>query len=62
MKEKQRAIGDRVDVTAGNYGGEATIIDTRPSDNALAPASHYKVRMKDDGQEFWAYDYEISEL
>ena len=52
-------IGDRVFVTADNMGGYATIIDTRES--AEQPASHYKVRMEEDRQEFWAFDFEISE-
>jgi len=53
-----RKIGDRVYVTADNYGGPATIVDVRISTNN--PPSHYKVRM-DTGQEFWAFDFEISE-
>lgn len=59
----QRKIGDRVFVTADNYGGMATIIEIR--EDAGQPASHYKVQT-DSGdqmfsQEFWAFDFEISE-
>lgn len=53
-----RKIGDRVFVTADNYGSPAAIIDTRASEGS--PASHYKVRT-DDGQEFWAFDFEVSD-
>jgi hypothetical protein len=53
-----RAIGDHVFVTADNYGSPATIIDVRESEGS--PASHYKIRT-DTGDEFWAFDYEISE-
>jgi len=55
-----RAVGDRVFVTADNYGSGAVIIDVRESDGYGSPASHYKVRT-DDGQEFWAFDYEVSD-
>ena len=51
-----REIGGRVFVVADNYGSYATIIDIRESDGS--PASHYKVRT-DDGDEFWAFDYEV---
>lgn len=54
-----RRIGDRVVVTADNYGIAATIIAIR--DSCTTPASHYKVRT-DSGQEFWALDFEISEI
>lgn len=54
-----RKIGDRVFVTADNYGSEAIIIAIRDSEGE--PASHCKVRT-DDGQEFWAFDFEISEV
>lgn len=56
-----RKIGDRVFVTADNYGGPATIVATREDDARTAPASHYKVRRDSDGHEFWAFDFEISE-
>lgn len=54
-----RQIGDRVFVIADNFGSLAVIIDTRESEGS--PASHYKVRT-DDGDEFWTFDYEISEV
>ncbi len=47
-------IGDRVFVTADNYGSDAVIVDTRD-----AEGSYYKVRTSHD--EFWAYDFEISD-
>lgn len=53
-----RNIGDRVFVTADNYGSLAIIIEVRESDKS--PASHYNVRT-DTGDEFWAFDFEISE-
>ena len=55
-----RQIGDRVSVTADNYGGTATIIEVRESSDQ--PPSHYKVKMDADGQEFWAFDFEVSDL
>lgn len=58
MTDRMRQIGDRVFVVADNYGSPATIIDTRASDGP--PASRYRVRT-DDGQEFWAYDYEVQD-
>lgn len=54
-----RKIGDQVFVTADNFGSEAVIIEIRES--AGEPASHYKVRT-DSGDEFWAFDFEISEV
>lgn len=54
-----RKIGDRVFVTADNFGSPAVIIATRESQGA--PASHYKVRT-DTGDEFWAFDFEISDV
>lgn len=61
-KESERVmqyqIGDRVFVTADNYGSYAKIIDTRESTGS--PASHYKVRT-DTGGEFWAFDFETSD-
>lgn len=54
-----RQVGDRVFVTADNFGSEAVIIAIRES--AGSPASHYKVRT-DAGDEFWAFDFEISEV
>jgi hypothetical protein len=54
----ERKIGDRVFVTADNFGSEATIVETRESTES--PASHYKVRTA-EGDEFWAFDFEISE-
>ena len=53
-----RQIGDRVFIVSDNMGQPAVIIDTRESGGS--PASHYKVRT-DDGQEFWAYDYEVQD-
>lgn len=50
-------VGDRVFVTADNYGWTAVVIATRESTGL--PASHYQVRT-DDGQLFWAFDYEVS--
>ncbi len=55
---ERRKIGDKVFVTADNYGSECTIVAYRDSDGALA--SHYKVRSATD--EFWALDFEISEV
>jgi hypothetical protein len=52
-----RNIGDRVFVVADNYGLAATIIEIRESTES--PVSHYKVKADEDGQEFWAYDFEI---
>ena len=52
----QYTIGDRVFVVADNFGQPAVIIDTRPGDGS--PPSRYKVRT-DDGQEFWAFDFEV---
>lgn len=54
-----RQIDDRVFVVADNFGSPATIIDTRESEGPMA--SRYKVRT-DTGDEFWALDYEISEI
>lgn len=54
-----RKIGDRVFVTADNFGCYAVIIATRKS--TARPESHYKVRRESDGREFWAFDFEISE-
>lgn len=53
-----RNVGDRVFVTADNYGDLATIIEVRESTGS--PPSHYKVRT-DAGDEFWAFDFELSE-
>ena len=50
-------IGKRASVTADNWGGDATIIDYRDTEGS--PASYYKVRMDQDGQEFWAFDFEV---
>lgn len=52
-------IGDRVFVVADNLGQPAVIIDTRPGDGS--PPSHYKVRT-DDGQAFWAFDFEVHDV
>lgn len=57
MSETLRKVGDPVFVTADNHGETAVIIETR--DSAGSPASHYKVRTA-SGQEFWAFDFEIS--
>lgn len=54
----ERQIGDKVFVTADNYGSPAVIIDTRESTES--PPSHYKVRT-DTGDEFWAFDFEVSD-
>lgn len=54
-----RKIGDQVFVVADNYGSPATIIEIRESNES--PVSHYKVRT-DTGDEFWALDFEISEV
>lgn len=54
----KRQIGDRVFVVADNFGSEATIVETRESNEQ--PVSHYKVRTA-EGDEFWAFDFEISE-
>lgn len=54
-----RQVGDRVFVTADNFGSEATIIETRESTGS--PASHYKVQT-DTNEAFWAFDFEISNL
>jgi hypothetical protein len=53
-----RKVGDRVFVTADNMGSPAEIIEVR--DSTGSPPSHYKVRTS-DGQEFWAYDFEVGE-
>ena len=49
-------VGDRVFVVADNYGQPAVIVEIRDSDQL--PLSYYKVRT-DDGQEFWAFNYEV---
>lgn len=51
-----RQVGDKVFIISDNMGTPAEIIDTRESTGS--PASHYKVRTE-DGQEFWAYDFEV---
>ena len=53
-----RTVGDKVFVTSDNMGLDAEIIEVRESTGS--PASHYKVRTS-DGQEFWAYDFEVSD-
>lgn len=55
-----RKIGDKVFVAKDNYGSPATIIEIRDDDGSTAPVSRYKVRT-DTGDEFWAFDFEISE-
>ena len=57
---KEYAVGDRVFVTSDNMGSEAVVIDMRESDES--PRSHYKVRLDTDGQEFWAFDFELSDI
>lgn len=52
-------IGDRVFVVADNLGQPAVIIEIRDSDQL--PLSHYKVRT-DDGQAFWAFDFEVHDV
>lgn len=54
-----RKVGDRVFVTSDNMGSPATIIEVREGD--AQPPSHYRVRLDIDGQEFWAFDYEVSD-
>ena len=58
-EQLERKVGDEVFVVSHNYGQNAVIIKTRPSDG-VKPDSHYKVRTE-DGQEFWAFDFEISD-
>lgn len=53
----ERHVGDRLFVTSDNMGSPATIIEVRES--TTKPVSHYKVRL-DSGQEFWAFDFEVS--
>lgn len=50
-----RKVGDRVYVNADNFGSEAVITDVRNS-----PNSHYRV--KTDHDEFWAHDFEVTDL
>ena len=57
-----RKVGDRVSVNSDNHGSDATIIAVRECDAHNAPYSHYKVRMDNDGQEFWAFDFEVGDL
>src|SRR5689334_19946742 len=59
-KMTEHKIGDKVFVVADNYGQDAVIIAYRDSEADVAPVSHWKVRTE-DGQEFWAFDFEISE-
>jgi hypothetical protein len=54
-----RKTGDRVFVNSDNIGSAATIIEVREGE--AQPASHYRVRLDIDGQEFWAFDYEVSD-
>lgn len=53
-----RKVGDRVFVTCDNMGSGAVIIEVRESN--AQPPSHYKVRLDSDGQEFWAFDFEVT--
>ena len=53
-----RNVGDKVFVVSDNMGMDAEIIAVRESDGS--PPSRWKVRTS-DGQEFWAYDYEVSD-
>jgi hypothetical protein len=53
-----RNVGDKVFVISDNMGMDAEIIDVRESTGL--PPSHWKVRTS-DGQEFWAYDFEVSD-
>ena len=62
MSELKYKVGDRVTVNSENYGSDATIIDTREDGGHSAPVSHYKVRMDNDGQGFWAFDFEVGDL
>lgn len=62
MNELKYSVGDRVNVNSDNHGSDATIIETRDDDGRAAPLSHYKVRMDNDGQEFWAFDFEVGDL
>lgn len=56
--DKMRKVGDKVFVTADNFGSPAVIIETRES--TAKPDSHYKVRT-DSGDAFWAFDFEVSD-
>lgn len=53
-----RAVGDKVFVVSDNIGMNAEIIEVR--ENEGSPPSRWKVRTS-DGQEFWAYDFEVSD-
>lgn len=55
----ERHVGDRVFVTSDNMGSGAVIIAVREGERQ--PASHYKVRLDTDGQEFWVFDFEVSD-
>lgn len=57
--DQLRRVGDKVFVTADNLGSPAEIIEVR--DSTGSPPSHYKVRTKTDGQEFWAFDFDVGE-
>lgn len=56
--DELRKVGDKVFVTSDNMGLAAEVIAVRESTGS--PTSHYKVRTS-DGQEFWAYDYEVGD-
>lgn len=49
-------IGDKVFVSADNYGSPATIVAER--EHTVDPPSRYQVRT-DRGDVFWAFDFEI---
>lgn len=59
MPEPLRKVGDAVFVSADNMGSPAEIIAVR--DSTGSPPSHYKVRTATDGQEFWAFDFEVGD-
>src|ERR1051325_2823710 len=59
MMDRERRVGDRVFVTADNYGSPAVIVAARESGGSFA--SHYKVKA-DAGEAFWAFDFEITDL
>jgi hypothetical protein len=53
-----RKVGDKVFVVSDNMGMDAEIIDIRESEGS--PPARWKVRTS-DGQEFWAYDFAVSD-
>lgn len=55
-----RKVGDRVSIISEGMGSGAVIIEIRES--VIEPHSHYKIRLDSDGQEFWAFDFEVSDV